>query len=92
MTGSVAKTTKNNDNNNNKTTCEGLSNGGTLQPPPSERCILGTKQLGGDGLAVRDGRLPVEVSRQDVGVKLLHVVVQFVAVNKHLRRRVIEWE
>lgn len=42
------------------------------------------EQLGCYGFAVVLGVLAVELGRQDVGVKLLVVVVQLVSVDKHL--------
>lgn len=51
----------------------------------SECRVLGAKEPGGDGPAVRNWSFAVKIHRQDVGVELLHVAVQLVAVNEHLR-------
>lgn len=53
----------------------------------SKSCVLRAKKLGGDGLAVSNRSLPVKICGQDVRVKFLHVVVQFVPVNKDLREK-----
>lgn len=55
-------------------------------------CLVGARggggalieQLGCRGLAVVFGTFSVELSRKDVGVKFLVVVVQLVSVHEHL--------